>query len=210
MPSNVGCVKSRKGGLSQNSPLLSKHRSRHDRNVPPPSRDKHRHTTEDSVNTPYDIPSLPAKPSTAGVEIIDVDAIGASLDSDAPLDNTKLSPSKSNHKLGTASMDSTGCIERQLFNALGEEYGNLSSQIETTNMEPELAQALHETAPSSELSGTTLLNPRVSGFELVGKRKRQGTTSGESDRSPMSKKEKGAQIVVEGVEDQNVPRLRSN
>jgi hypothetical protein len=72
-----------------------------------------------------------------------------------------------------SSMDSTGRLERTLFSALGEELGAFDSVADG----PE-------------------------GFESVGKRTRGGGLSGEMERSPVSKREKGGmEDEGEGVKD---------
>jgi hypothetical protein len=119
-------------------------------------------------------PTLAPRGTPKIVEIIDVDALDTALDDshttqrhlEAP-EKSKLSPFKPNHKAGMSSMDSTGRLERTLFSALGEELGAFDSVADG----PE-------------------------GFESVGKRKRGGGLSGEMERSPVSKREKG------GVEDE--------
>jgi hypothetical protein len=118
----------------------------------------------------------PTDESSKVIEIIDVDAIDAIdpvLDSDAPLDLTKLSSFKPSHKPAASSMDSTGRIERTLFSALGEELGTFDTHAIESHMVD------------------TVLDPRASDFESVGKRKRQGTPGGDRGGSPASKKERG-------------------
>jgi hypothetical protein len=139
------------------------------------------------------------------VEVIDVDAIDPHLATNTSLDNTKLSPFKPCHKTGVSlsSIDSTGRLERQLFSALGEELGSFERHIDTTDMGPELAQALGGAA-HSDLSGSTMLNPTANDFEPMIKRKRQVTLGhGDRERSPMTKKEK-AELGGTGSQEEEV------
>ncbi|EOA91223.1 uncharacterized protein SETTUDRAFT_152366 [Exserohilum turcica Et28A] len=194
-PSTVN-VRSRKEGLASDSPKLTDKATRHDQSllptVSPDAGLAQSSTCKDQSRFTHGKKGIPDL-----VEIIDVDAIDPSLDSNMAMDNTKLSPFKSSHKSGASvsSIDSTVRLERQLFSALGEELGSFDHhhRIDTTGMGPELAQALGGGTvgaggnPHSEVSAsTTTLNPAASDFEPSIKRKRQGTLGGERDASPMS------------------------
>jgi len=210
-PSSIGGVKSRKEGLAHHSASMSEHDMRHDQSLLPPLGTRNTNqkpTTRDRSKAMHGTPSMPPKPVPDIVEIIDVDAIDPSLSNDTTFDATKLSPFKPNHKVGTSSMDSTSRLEHHLLNALGEElHGH--SEMNAAGMGPDLAQALGGSAAPLDLSASPSLNPTASDFEPIAKRKRQGTLGGDRDRSPLSKKEKG-QMEAEGVEEQDMPRLRGD
>ncbi|KAF1944678.1 hypothetical protein EJ02DRAFT_432261 [Clathrospora elynae] len=196
-PSTVN-IRSRKEGMTSDSPKLSDQAMRHDQSLLPAlsvetsttQRPTSKGQDRSANNMQKKVPDL--------VEIIDVDAIDPNLRRNASLDNDKLSPFKPIHKSGASisSVDSTGRLERQLFSALGEELGSFDQHIDTTGMGSELAQALSGTTAHSELGNTSVLNPAASDFEPSIKRKRQGTLGGERDKSPMTKKEK-AELVDE-------------
>jgi hypothetical protein len=149
-----------------------------------------------SHNTQRSVPNL--------AEVIDVDAVDPHLATNPSLDGTKLSPFKPCHKTGVSlsSIDSTGRLERQLFSALGEELGSFEHHIDTTDMGPELAQALGSGTGHSDLGGSAILNPAASDFEPTIKRKRQVTLGhGDRERSPMTKKEKAELADIESQEE---------
>jgi hypothetical protein len=171
-PPSTGGIRSRKEAPAQVSPYLPDHESRHDQSMLP-STLRPRDSTRETVNMFH---ASPTDESSKVIEIIDVDAIDAIdpvLDSDAPLDLTKLSSFKPSHKPAASSMDSTGRIERTLFSALGEELGTFDTHAIESHMVD------------------TVLDPTASEFESVGKRKRQGTPGGDRGGSPASKKERG-------------------
>lgn len=205
-PSAVGSVKSRKEGLAHGNDDLPDVDIRHDQSLFPTlggsSASKAKLSADDPDRTPRTKPNGPFVNVPRDVEVIDVDAIDPSLVAETTADLAKLSPFKPSHKSGMSSMSSTGRLERQLYSALGEELGSFEQHMDTTGMGPELAQALSGTATHSDLSGSTMLDPMVGEFESVVKRKRQGTLGGERDKSPVKKKEKARQSMVE---DDDIP-----
>jgi hypothetical protein len=138
-------------------------------------------------------------PRNNRLEIIEIDAIDPSLTADL----AKLSPFKPSHKAGMSSVSSTDRLERQLYRALGEELGSFE-QMTGNDMGPELANALGGSS-HSELRSSTVLDPLVE----PAKRKRQSTLGGESNHSPMKKKEKQATAEDEDSQD-GMPRLRGD
>jgi hypothetical protein len=208
-PSNVN-IRSRKEGMASDSPKLLHQAIRHDQSPIPTA-------SSESRTGPSAIPKVQStfaynngKNISELVEIIDVDAIDPSLNPNAGMDNSRLSPFKSSHKSGVSlsSIGSTIRLERQLFSALGEELGSFDHQIDTTGMGPELAQALGGATTNSEPSGSAILDSTRSNFEPTIKRKRQGTLGGDRGGSPMSKKEKAD--FVEDEEKRVVVSMRGD
>ena len=214
-PSAGGNVKSRKEGLATDTDEHSDVKVRHDQSLLPTlsanPTTKAKPTADEAGRTPRNRPAETFASIPNHVEVIDVDAIDPNLVAEATADIFKLSPFKPNHKAGMSSISSTGRLERQLYSALGEELGSFEQQMNTTDMGSELAQALSGTGRHSDLSGSTLLDPTVSEVEAVMKRKRQGTFGGERDKSPMKKKEKARQAMVEDDDiAEDMPRLRGD
>ncbi|KAF1356022.1 hypothetical protein EJ07DRAFT_130358 [Lizonia empirigonia] len=208
-PSTLGNVKSRKEGLSNESELPGIE-IRHDESLLPSlgakSTIKATLVADDSDRDPRNKPSETPASVPRHVEVIDVDAIDPNLVADTTADLARLSPFKAGHKSGTSSISSTGRLERQLYSALGEELGNFEQQIDANGMGDELAQALSGTTMHSNPSG-----PTVGEFELVGKRKRQGTMGEGRDKSPLKKKDRARQAMVEDEEiPVDMPRLRGD
>ena len=214
-PSTGGNVKSRKEGLATDDCDLFDMNIRHDQNLLPvlsanPST-KAKSTADDTDRTPGNraAETLARLPSHA--EVIDVDAIDPSLVTEKTADLAKLSPSKPSHKSGMSSISSTGRLERQLYSALGEELGSFEQQMNTTGMGHELGQALSGNGTHGDLSDNIMLDPAVGEFEPVVKRKRQGTLGGERDKSPMKKKERARQAIVENNDTpEDMPRVRGD
>lgn len=208
-PSAVGNVKSRKEGLAKESDLPGIE-VRDDESLLPSlsakSTIRPTHIADDSdIDHRNKLSERPAS-VPRHVEVIDVDAIDPSLVADTTADLARLSPFKAGHKPGMSSISSTGRLERQLYSALGEELGNFEQQIDADGMGNELAQALSGTTMHSNPGG-----PTVGEFELVGKRKRQGTVGEGRDKSPLKKKDKVRQAMVEDEEIQaDMPRLRGD
>ncbi|KAF2627555.1 hypothetical protein BU25DRAFT_491193 [Macroventuria anomochaeta] len=212
-PSAGGNVKSRKEGLATDTGDHLDIEVRHDQSLLPTvganSIAKAMSTADDPDRTPRDRPNETSASVLNHVEVIDVDAIDPSLVAEPTADMAKLSPFKPGHRASMSSISSTGRLERQLYSALGEELGSFEQQMNTTGMGHELAQALSGTGTHSDLSGSTMLDPTVSEFEPVIKRKRQGTFGGERDKSPVKKKEKARQVMVEDDDiSEDMPRLR--
>jgi hypothetical protein len=214
-PLTEGNMKSRKEGLATDDGDFLDVDIRHDQSLLPvlsanPST-KAKSTANDTDITPRNraVETLARLPSH--VEVIDVDAIDPSLVTETTADLAKLSPFKPSHKSGMSSISSTGRLERQLYSALCEELGSFEQQMNSTGMGHELAQALSGNGTYSDLNGDTMLNPAVGEFELVVKRKRQGTLGGERDKSPMKKKERARQAIAENNDtSEDMPRLRDD
>ncbi|KAH8728372.1 hypothetical protein GQ44DRAFT_675703 [Phaeosphaeriaceae sp. PMI808] len=179
---SIGSVKSRKEGLVQHSQKSSGRDGSHSQgqDVKPKTTLRRSNTTTSSNSTPCRVPKNPS----AIIDIIDVDALDSTFDNETPLDITRPSSSKPTHKSGMPSMDSTGRLEQHLFSALGEEL----SFVDAVGGESELTQSLPGTNVLEDFSASPLLNTTAGEYEMVGKRKR---VSGEGDRSPVSKREKG-------------------
>ncbi|EMD59532.1 hypothetical protein COCSADRAFT_151853 [Bipolaris sorokiniana ND90Pr] len=197
-PSNFNS-RSRNEGLMFDSPKLSDQATRQDEcSMPTTSSDSQvEQSFVQKVQGNFaqdDQKSIPGQ-----VEIIDVDAVDPSLEMNAAVVTSNLSPFKPTHKSrnSQSSTDSTDRLERQLFSALGEELGSFDHhhhhhyhQIDTTDMGPELMHALGGARTNTELSSSAMLGLATSNFEPAVKRKRQGTLGRGSNGSPMSKKEK--------------------
>jgi hypothetical protein len=183
----------------QDSSHLQANAVRHDQSMLPSVSIKHNSVVHETASTSRTTSSMPEREAATAVEIIDVDAIDPSLSPDVPIDTTKLSPYKPNHKPGMSSIDSTGRFEQNLFSALGEELASFDSRGDGTRLGPELLDC---TAAAADPSENTVLDPAASEFEPAGKRKRQGTLGGERDRSPARKKEKCGEADGEDEEDQ--------
>lgn len=193
-PSAARKVKSRKEGLVNDTGDFD-NSSRHDQSLLL------------MANAPETVAHGPARtPRNNHFEVIDVDAIDPSLTADL----ANLSPFKPSHKAGMSSISSTGRLERQLYNALGEELGGFE-QMNTNEMGSELAKALAG-GSQSDLNGSTLLDSTIE-FEPVVKRKRQDTLGGERDKSPAKKKERARQAMIESEEEDlpdDMPCLRGD
>jgi hypothetical protein len=203
-PLENGDVRSKKEGLAQHGLNLSEHQIRHDRGSFPSTSVERVPTkkADSSENASSSGASMTAKITPGVVEIIDVDAIDPALDSNPPLDTTRLSPVKSLHKPGMSSMDSTGRLEQKLFSALGEELASFDSHVGHTDMSSALTDAFRVAA--SDLGARTYSVSLATEPEAVGKRKRQNTLGGDRDRNPLSKREKGKQSDVEEREEEDV------
>jgi hypothetical protein len=214
VPATLGSVRSRKEGLANNTPRLPEKGARHDQRVVPPHSNKQamqRFPPREQSDSTRTMRNIMTRVAPEIVEIIDVDAIDASLDTETSLDVTKLSPCLPQHKPNTSSIDSTIRVERKLMNAFGDAFGTCES---LTDMGPGLAQSpLHGHTPSG-MTGMSPLNPNANDFEPAGKRKRQDILGGTGNGSPMSKREKGSQDVVEEdfgeADDVDMPRLGSS
>lgn len=210
-PSATNHVKSRKEGLANDTDDSLDLDVRHYQsllptvNVNPTAKAKA--VTDDPDQTPRNIPNEKIPRAPDHVEVIDVDAIDPTLTEDL----AKLSPFKPSHKAAMSSTSSTGRLERQLYSALGEELGSFEQELNANGMGSELAQALSGTGTHSDLSGSTMLDPTVGEFEPTIKRKRQGTLGGERDKSPVKKKERARQAMVEDEDvPDDMPRLRGD
>ncbi|KAH3977879.1 hypothetical protein HBI81_100850 [Parastagonospora nodorum] len=204
-PSNLGGIKSRKEGLTRDSPHLSEQGARHDQSLLPQTTSNQstieRPMGREHLSISRNTPRRRSKAIPDIVEIIDVDAIDPDLNAEAPIDATKLSPYQAQHKPGMSSMDSTTRIERETRDALGV-YLDAHSDID---MGPELAHALRESTVVEGLGTSPRLNTGTSGFEHAAKRKREVTQETES---PVSKREKGGNPDVEEVADVDMPGKR--
>jgi hypothetical protein len=198
-PSATGGVRSRKEGLVNDPSHLPGQAVRHDQSMLPPASVKHKSVAQEATGTSRTTPSVPEKEAATVIEIIDVDAIDTSLSPAAPLDTTKLSPFKPNHKSGMSSIDSTGRFEQNLFSALGEELASFESHGDRTKVGHELLNCAAAVGDDGE---DTVLGAGTGELEPIGKRKRQGTLGGERDSSPASKKEKGSGANGEDGEHQ--------
>jgi hypothetical protein len=190
-PSVFGSIKSRKEGMGSDTLKSSGYEVCHDQGLLPTlddeSTDTRKPDTEDSHrDSPFVTRAQP-------VEVIDVDAIDQRISHATE----KLPYFRPNHKSGMSSIDSTVRLERTLYSALGEELGSFSHQMDTTDMGPELAQALTGTLVSAEHTDRSSTSSAATDFDGVAKRKRQGTLGGERGRSPTTKKEKSKQAEVE-------------
>lgn len=214
-PSAVGDVKSRKKGVATESSDLQDTSARHDGNLLTTtgaiSTTQANFTTDNPDEIPRNKSNSPFTTVPRNVEVIDVDAIEQGLIVDTIADLAKLSPFKPGHKSGMSSVSSTGRLERQLYSALGEELGSFEQQLETTSMGPELAHALAGAVTHNDRNGSTMPEHSVSELEAIGKRKRQGTLGGGRDPSPLKKKEKPQQAMVDNDDvPAEMPRLRGN
>jgi hypothetical protein len=190
-PSVLGSIKSRKEGMASETLKSPGYEVRHDQSLLPTLDNKSTDTRKpDTKNSHRDSPFVTrAQP----VEIIDVDAIDPRISHATE----KLPYFRPSHKSGMSSIDSTVRLERTLYSALGEELGSFGHQMDTTDMGPELAQALTGTMVSAEHTDRSSTSSAETDSDGVAKRKRQGTLGGERGRSPTNKKEKSKQAEVE-------------
>jgi hypothetical protein len=190
-PSVFGNVKSRKEGIASETPKLSGYEVRHDQSLLPTLDDVSTDTRKPDAKNYHQDSTFVTR--TQPVDVIDVDAIDPQISHATE----KLPYFRPSHKSGMSSIDSTVRLERTLYSALGEELGGFGHQMDTTNMGPELAQALTGTLVSAEHTDRSSTSSAATDSEGMAKRKRQGTLGGERGRSPTTKKEKSKQAEVE-------------
>jgi hypothetical protein len=200
-PSMFGSIKSRKEGRTSESLKPSDHNVRHDQSLLPTIGSEQASTQKLNATDSHKDP--PFITGTKPIEIIDVDAIDPQMADDTE----KLPYFRPIHKSGMSSIDSTVRLERTLYSALGEELGSFGHQIDTTNMGPELTQALTGTMVHTEHIDRSSTSSAATDSDAAVKRKRQGTLGGERGRSPMNKREKSKQteIEIENVPESGIP-----